>query len=88
MTEHTVNVTSKREERLPDWASEYAAIICWMRQEEMLEEIARRLRVPRSGGYSDVDDAASHIAVSWLAWLTAKIWPLPHRSPVTTIRRR
>jgi len=55
MTKHRVVVTDKRQERLPDWAASYVALITRMRQQGMLDEIAERLRVPRQGGYSDID---------------------------------
>jgi hypothetical protein len=55
MTKHQVVVTRKREERLPDWAAQFAMAISSMRQAGKLDEIGRKLRVPRQGGYSDVD---------------------------------
>jgi hypothetical protein len=55
MAKHKLNVTQKREERLPDWSAEYVAMIHRMRQLGVLDEIAERLQVPREGGYSDAD---------------------------------
>jgi len=68
MTKHTVNVTQKREERLPDWSAQYATIIGRMRAAGLFDNIAASLRVPRAGGYSDVD-----VVIFLLCFLCSRI---------------
>lgn len=68
MPKHELIVTPKREERLPDWTAPFVAIVARMKQRGLLDKIAEQLRVPRQGGYSDVD-----IVVFLLCFLCSNI---------------
>lgn len=46
---------SKSGNKIPEWANEYALIVEWLSSRDFLEGSAKRLRVYREGGYSDVD---------------------------------
>ena len=54
--ERRVDIHEKpKTDRLPDWASEGAILCEWLEEEGVLEEIGKRLRVQREGGYVGLD---------------------------------
>lgn len=70
MSQHQRSVSShtKDESRLPDWASTFAFVADGLYESGFLDQLSRRIRVQREGGYTTVD-----VVLFLLAYFTAEL---------------